>query len=110
MRTPPIQDRVETGERKSGADARKLEWRTQEALPHILALRGVISAPALRILVIHRAESAACIGELGCDDATAAYELAVAIERLEHDSEAVAGTQISVKVHFTREDLGQLHG
>ena len=65
---------------------------------------------ALRILKVDGAISATGIDEFGGDDASGAHEFAVAVQRLEHHGEAIAGAQIAVEIDLAREDVGELYG
>ncbi len=98
-------DRVQTARIEVGADVFEVDRRTQEALAHRLAIRGVVVA----ILVQHGAVDGALVDELGGQDVAGGDPLVILEFLLVDHPEAVPRLQVLGKVDVPAEDGGQVH-
>ena len=99
---------METRVGEARGNARELERRAQECLADILAFGRVITALAFGIPEVDRLVHLALVDEFSCQHTSALDHLALMVERLVDDGEAVSPAQVPVKIDVGGEDIGDL--
>src|SRR5215831_10201317 len=90
------------------SDAGEFKRRSQEYLPQIITMWGVVPALARRILKPHRTERLLSRGELCGEHSSGAHRAPSETEGFINDSESISATKIAVKVQIAAENVGKL--